>query len=81
LNSSGTPQITIQDISSFFPGFKIVDIANPFHKSLYDLSSKHSQGRARFGDLNIDGYPDLFMTLLLEDSAGTNKYEPLILMS
>ena len=55
---SGNQDITIQNLMdmSFMQGYEIVGIHNQF-------LDKTDLGRLRYGDLNVDGHPDLFFTL------------------
>ena len=65
----GTYKITIQDLSQFFneTNDEIVDISNPLNTEMYAGKEYPFQGRLRIGDLNIDGYPEIFLTLVLKD--------------
>jgi hypothetical protein len=46
---------------------EIVDISNPLNTEMYAGTEYPFQGRLRIGDLNIDGYPEIFLTLVLKD--------------
>lgn len=35
----------------------------------------------RYGDLNIDGFPDIFLTLVVEDKDESLKYKSLVLFN
>lgn len=66
--SASNRDITIQDISQFVDeGFNIIEIANPLNTEQFAGKEGQFEGRLRYGDMNIDGYPDLFMTLVIED--------------
>ena len=81
LSSYGTPKISIQAVSEFFPDLEIVDIASPLvQKTFQQKKGGDTQGRLRYGDINIDGYPDLFLTLLVKDQ-GELKYKSVVLIS
>ena len=80
----GNYKITIQNLEKFFTNSndEIIDIANPLNDEMYAGTEYPFQGRLRYGDLNIDGYPELFMTLVLRDKTnGIREYRNLILIN
>lgn len=62
---TGSPFVTIQSLQEQFSD-KIVGLASPLEKySLYPFF-----GRLRASDVNIDGFPDLVLTLTFQGSQG-----------
>ena len=75
--------ITFQEIAPYVnDGFSIVDIANPLSQEQFAGKEGLFQGRLRYGDMNIDGYPDLFLTLVVQsDDTQEKEYQSLLLVS
>jgi hypothetical protein len=65
LEKGGNEFVTIQDISKMFR-FKI--------KRIGPSLNSMNVGRMRANDINIDGYPDLFLTLEFEDNNGNSFF-------
>ena len=80
-NSVGNNDIVIQNISEFVKaGFEIEGIANPYSAGAFEVGNGGFQGRLRYGDLNIDGYPDLLFTLAVRgNESGEKEYQSFIL--
>lgn len=57
----GNHNITIQELKHLVRGYEIVDIGSQFRDDPFN-----TPGRVRAGDLNIDGYPDVYLTLKLK---------------
>lgn len=64
----GNQQITIQKLSNFFPDYDIVDIGGQPEEMPFKIP-----GRVRSGDINIDGYPDVYITLQLRKKGEPNS--------
>ena len=61
----------------------MVDIANPYSKDAFVGTEGSFQGRLRYGDLNIDGHPDMLFTLVIQSNQedGGKEYQNFILFS
>ena len=65
MNNGGSFDVTFQNLETeeFLggQGLEIVGIANPLNQNEYETG----YGRLRYGDLNRDGFPDIFLTLVV----------------
>jgi hypothetical protein len=74
--SGGNADVTIQDISKMFDN-DIVGITNNLSNTTFPY-----MGRMRHSDINIDGYPDVFLTLTLNNpSLGSNFTQSVVIIS
>ena len=83
VRAGGAQDLTIQDLSSQLAAgdgaeaLEIIDVASHLdptgHYNSVD-NNKQFQGRLRYGDINIDGYPDLYITLILQDTTTKKQY-------
>lgn len=62
-------EVTIQNLGDLFPENELVDITNSLSSTTFPY-----MGRMRSLDINIDGYPDLFITLTFYNKAIDSHY-------
>jgi hypothetical protein len=64
-NSGKANESIIQDLKLLFKEHEIIGLVSQFENSIKDDPRLKLQqaGRMRTGDFNIDGYPDIFLTL------------------
>lgn len=66
----------------YLKDYEIQDIANPLNTKEFEPNEGSFNGRIRYGDLNIDGYPEIYLSLVVkEKTSGKLEYKSMVLMN